>query len=170
MGRFVFVKSKSFEFIFDTGQITLYTYYRAGKGFLRSVRLGRGDFWLLLTVDEVARLDNSVGFIKKFRDSQSALLCQRSCNSYGAYLAIEEFSGGGLSFSSLKVSRSGDGVALLRCPFITVNHVIEIVWLWFKVMNVALVRCPWRVVILPRARSSHGLHLFAFRRPKFLQA
>jgi hypothetical protein len=100
-----------------------------GKGFLRSVHLGRGVFWLLLTVDEVAWLDNSVGFIKKFKDSQSALLCQRSCNSYGAYLAIEEFSSGGLSFSSLKVSRSGDGVALLRCPFITVNHVIEMVWL-----------------------------------------
>jgi hypothetical protein len=41
-----------------------------GKGYIRSISLGRdGVFWLLLTVDDVAKIGNNVGFIHKLRDS-----------------------------------------------------------------------------------------------------
>lgn len=45
-------------------------------------------FWLLATIDDVARLINSVGFLRKFRDSQSALLGQQCNNCRGSYMAI----------------------------------------------------------------------------------
>jgi hypothetical protein len=66
-----------------------------GKGYLWSICLGReGGLWLLTMMEEVVGLDNNVGFVRKVRDSYSAVLCQKSCNSHGAYLVIEEFSGG----------------------------------------------------------------------------
>lgn len=95
MGRF-FVESKSFEFIIDSGGNSLYVrIIERGKGYICSICLGGGIFWLLSRVDEVAWLENSVGFVRKVRDSQSALLCQRCYNSHRNYLAIEEFSGSG---------------------------------------------------------------------------
>lgn len=65
-----------------------------GKGYIRSISLGRdGVFWLLLTVDDVAKIGNNVGFIRKLRDSQCILFGQRCSNHHGCYMAIEQFSG-----------------------------------------------------------------------------
>jgi hypothetical protein len=49
-------------------------------------------FWLL---SMVAGVENSVGFVHKFRDSHKAFLGQRSSNHHGSYIAIEEFIGCG---------------------------------------------------------------------------
>jgi hypothetical protein len=46
-------------------------------------------------VGEVARVEDNLKFIRKFRDSQGAFLVQRCRNSHGNYLANEEFSSGG---------------------------------------------------------------------------
>jgi hypothetical protein len=60
---------------------------------------------------------NSKGFFRKIRTACSVILCQKSYNVHGTYLAIKEFSGGGRwgLFCSLKVERTGVGVALGRC-------------------------------------------------------
>lgn len=75
-GHFFPVELKPLEFILEPGggSFSLRIVER-GKGYLRSIFLGRdGAFWLLSTVNALARLENSVGFIRTFRDSQCALL------------------------------------------------------------------------------------------------
>lgn len=76
MRRFFFVELKPFEFILKPGGSSFRLHIvECGKGYLRSIFLGRdGAFWLLLTVDTMAWLENSVGFIRKFKDAWCALL------------------------------------------------------------------------------------------------
>lgn len=68
-----------------------------GKGYLQSILLGRDRaFWLLSTVDVVARLENCASFMRKLKDdAQIVFLGQCCCNTHGRYMAIEEFNGGG---------------------------------------------------------------------------
>jgi hypothetical protein len=79
----------------------------------------------------VAHLNKCEGFYRKIRVSQSVFLCQRSYNAHGAYLAIEEFSGGGrqgvilLPEGRKKWGWCGFGEVLrsLPKPFITMKQV-----------------------------------------------
>jgi len=97
LGRIFCVESKSFEFVFNSGGKSFkLRIIDCGKRYLWLICLGReGALWLLMMMEEVVGLDNSVGFVRKVRDSYSAVLCQKSRNSHGAYMVIEEFSGGG---------------------------------------------------------------------------
>jgi hypothetical protein len=120
MGIIFCVESKSFEFVFDLGGKSFrLRIIDRGKGYLRSIILGReGALWLLSMMEEVFGLNNNVGFVRKVRDSYSVVLCQKSRNSHGAYLVIKELSGGGRRGVILlypTVESYGVGAVLTRC-------------------------------------------------------
>lgn len=127
MGRFFFVELKSFELDGKSLNIRI---IEQGKGYLRSIRLGRGVFWLLSMVDKVARLEKSVGFVHKVKNLHSAFLCQRCGILMATFWSLRSsvVEGGGESSSSPKASRSGgwcgfvEVLRYLLSPFISMNH------------------------------------------------
>lgn len=72
---FFFVELKLIEFILEPwGNSSRLRVLECWKGYLWSISLGRGVFWLLSTVEDVKKIRNSVGFLHEFRDSQCVLL------------------------------------------------------------------------------------------------
>lgn len=107
-----FVELKYFKFIIELGEMPSSQEEWNNRRFISCQ-----SFWLLSTVNAVARAENSAGFICKFRDSQSAFLGQRCNNPHRSYMAIEEFNDGGRMGLILipKARRNGVGVGSWRC-------------------------------------------------------
>jgi hypothetical protein len=80
-------------------------------------------------IEEVASLANSKGFFQKIRTACSIILCQRSFNVYGTYLAIEEFNGGRQGIIVLLEGKEkwgwcgfGKVLCFLLAPYLTVKQ------------------------------------------------
>lgn len=64
----------------------------------------------------MAGVENSVGFVRKFRDSQKAFLGQRCSNHHGSYMSIEFIGGGRRKFIIIPEGKKKQG----WCGFVEV--------------------------------------------------
>ena len=64
----------------------------------------------------MAGVENSVGFVRKFRDSQKAFLGQRCSNHHGSYMSTEFIGGGRKKFIIIPLGKKKRG----WCGFVEV--------------------------------------------------
>ncbi len=129
--RFLFIESKTFEFLIEGGGAPRVCINEMGREIVRSVVMGRECAKrMAVAIDDLVSKPYVESFVHSFRVGDIVLLLQRSSNSRGNYISLQEIHRGGRkgSIIILEGRNNGDwcGFGLeLRRLFIIENHTVK---------------------------------------------